>query len=63
MVSLVLFTPLLAALFVLLLRKEHEDGARWIAFSASLLTFFLSLGLLWNFDSRADGFQLVERVP
>ena len=43
MVSLVLFTPLLAALFVLLLRKEHEDGARWIAFGASLLTFFLSL--------------------
>ena len=63
MVSLVLFTPLIAALFVLLLRKEHEDGARWIAFSASLLTFVLSLKLLWNFDSSAGGFQMVERLP
>jgi NADH-quinone oxidoreductase subunit M len=63
MVSLVLFTPLVAALFVLLLRKEHEDGARWIAFSASLLTFFLSLRLLWNFDSSVAEFQLVERLP
>jgi NADH-quinone oxidoreductase subunit M len=63
MVSLVLFTPLVAALFVLLLRKEHEDGARWIAFSASLLTFFLSLRLLWNFDGSIAEFQMVERAP
>ncbi len=63
MVSLVLFTPLLAALFVLLLRKEHEDGARWIAFVASLLTFALSLGLLWNFDGSVAGFQMIEQRP
>ena len=63
MVSLVLFTPLFAALFVLLLRKEHENGARWVAFIGSLLTFFLSLGLLWNFDSSVAGFQMVEQVP
>ena len=63
MVSMVLFTPLFAALFVLLLRKEHGDGARWIAFGASLLTFVLSLRLLWNFDSSVADFQMVEQVP
>ncbi|NOT53046.1 MAG: NADH-quinone oxidoreductase subunit M [Deltaproteobacteria bacterium] len=63
MVSAVTFTPLLGALVLLFLKKEHEKGARWIAFGTSLLTFVLSIGLLCSFDSTIGSFQLVERVP
>jgi len=63
MVSVVLFLPLLAALFLLVLKNEHEKGALWIAFGASLLTFVLSLRLFTNFDSGVEGFQFVERLP
>ena len=63
MVSVVTFTPLLGALVLLFLKSEHEKGARWIAFVTSLLTFVLSIGLLWSFDSTVGSFQLVEREP
>ncbi len=63
MVSAIVFTPLLAAFFLLLLPKRDEEGARRIAFGASLLTFLLSLGLLARFDSGTADFQFVERVP
>src|SRR5437870_5567145 len=63
MVSAIVFTPLLAAFFLLLLPRRDEEGARRIAFGASLLTFLLSLGLLARFDSSTADFQFVERVP
>ena len=62
MVSVIVFTPLFAALFLLFLPKEDEEGARRFAFGASLLTFVISLGLLVKFDSGTADFQLVERV-
>ena len=63
MVSAIVFTPLLAAFFLLLLPRRDEEGTRRIAFGASLLTFLLSLGLLARFDSSTADFQFVERVP
>ncbi len=61
MVSAIVFTPLFAALFLLFLPKEDEEGARRLAFGASLLTFVISLGLLVKFDSGTADFQFVER--
>ncbi|HEV8712535.1 MAG TPA: proton-conducting transporter membrane subunit, partial [Candidatus Binatia bacterium] len=61
MVSAVVFIPLFAALVLLFLPKEEEEGARRLAFGASLLTFIISLGLLVKFDSGTADFQFVER--
>ncbi|MGE0823301.1 MAG: NADH-quinone oxidoreductase subunit M [Candidatus Binatia bacterium] len=61
MVSLVLFTPLVAALLLLFINKERENGLRWFALIASLLTFVFSLELLRGFDSSVAGFQFVEK--
>jgi NADH-quinone oxidoreductase subunit M len=61
MVSAIVFTPLFAAFILLMLPREDEEGARRLAFGASVLTFVISLGLLAKFDSHTADFQFVER--
>jgi len=62
MVSAIVFIPLLTALLLLFLPRDEEEGARRVAFGASLLTFVVSLGLLAGFDSDSADFQFVERL-
>jgi NADH-quinone oxidoreductase subunit M len=62
MVSTITFLPLLAAILMLFMAKEEEELARRFALGASLLTFIVSLGLLWNFDGGKADFQFVERA-
>lgn len=58
--------PLLGAL--LLWAGIREDDAltarrsKWIAFSTTLMTFFLSLTLLRDFDYKTADFQFVEKI-
>ena len=61
MVSLIVFLPLLTAFFLLALNKNAVELVRRTAFGASLLTFFISLGLFTGFDSETAAFQFVER--
>jgi NADH-quinone oxidoreductase subunit M len=61
MVSAIVFIPLFGALFLLLLPKEDEEGARRVALGTSLLTFVISLGLLAGFNGNNADFQFVER--
>ncbi len=61
MVSLIVFIPLLTAFFLLTLNKNAGELIRRTAFGASLLTFFISLGLFTGFDSETAAFQFVER--
>jgi NADH-quinone oxidoreductase subunit M len=63
--SVVTFLPLLGALFIASL-NDDEDGvhnARWVALWTTLLTFAVSLILLWRFDPSSADFQFVERRP
>jgi len=62
MVSAIVFTPLFAALLLLVLPRDNEELARRVAFGASLLTFLFSLGLLPEFESGTADFQFVERM-
>ena len=63
--SLVIFLPLLGALLVALLVHGNErlarGTARWIALWATLVTFAISLVLVWRFDSGSAEFQFVEK--
>lgn len=62
LLSVVTFLPLAAAV-VVMLAPEGKVG-RGIAFWTSVLVFFLSLGLLWQFDaSSTQAFQLETNVP
>lgn len=54
--SLVTFAPLLGALAILLIPKNKPELCGKIALGATLLTFALSLHLIWHFE-EGSGFQ------
>jgi NADH-quinone oxidoreductase subunit M len=61
--SVVTFLPLAGALFIALL-PEDEAGirnARWTALWTTLITFIISLILVWRFDPASADFQFVEK--
>src|ERR1700748_3445826 len=61
--SVVTFLPLLGALFIASL-NDDEDGvhnARWVALWTTLITFAVSLILLWRFDPSSAEFQFTEK--
>ncbi len=63
--SVVTFLPLAGALFIALL-PEDEAGirnARWTALWTTLITFIISLILVWRFDPTSADFQFVEKRP
>ena len=63
--SVVTFLPLAGALFIAFL-PEDEAGirnARWVALWTTLVTFAISLILIWRFDAGSADFQFVERHP
>ena len=64
--SVTVFLPLLGALFIMVMRGEDASiarNARWVAMWTTLLTFVISLILVWRFDSGSPEFQFVERKP
>ena len=60
LLSVVTFLPLLGALFIAFLNKDAKGNARWVALWTTLITFFVSMLIWWNFDKTTSGFQFVE---
>ena len=58
--SVITFLPLVGALLIAVQNAEAKQNARWIALWTTLVTFFVSLLIWWNFDTTAAGFQFVE---
>ena len=64
--SVTTFLPLVGALFIMTMPREDgavARNARWIALWFTLITFVVSLILLWRFDPSTPEFQFVEREP
>jgi NADH-quinone oxidoreductase subunit M len=64
--SVVTFLPLLGALFIMLVRGDGRlarGTARWVALWATLVTFAISLVMVWRFDPASPEFQFVEKLP
>src|SRR5690349_9284484 len=64
--SVVTFLPIVGALLIYALRGDDEatrGNARWIALWTTLITFLLSLILIWRFDASQADFQFVEQAP
>ncbi|MEX1046299.1 MAG: NADH-quinone oxidoreductase subunit M [Actinomycetota bacterium] len=61
MLTLVLLVPL-AGIPFLLIPKLDDRFARLIGLAFSLITFVVSLGILFSFDGNASGFQLVQEA-
>jgi NADH-quinone oxidoreductase subunit M len=61
--SVVTFLPIAGALFVMALRDEAQAvrNARWVALWTTIVTFAVSLILVWRFDPGSPEFQFVEK--
>ncbi len=64
--SVTTFLPLAGALFIMMLGSDGEAekrNARWVALWTTLITFAISLVLVWRFDAGSAEFQFIERRP
>jgi NADH-quinone oxidoreductase subunit M len=64
--SVVTFLPVLGALVIYISRGDDEAArrnSRWIALWSTLVTFVVSLILVWRFDPASADFQFVEKAP
>src|SRR5207237_8101650 len=64
--SVTTFLPLVGALFILGIQGEDEAAkrnARWVALWTTIVTFAVSLVLVWRFDAGSPEFQFVEKRP
>ena len=64
--SVTTFLPLVGALLITALPsdgKAEQRNARWIALWTTLVTFAISLILLYRFDPTSFEFQFVEKQP
>jgi len=63
--SVTTFLPILGALLVMLLARGNgplgKGTARWIALWTTLVTFAVSLVMVWRFDAASPEFQFVEK--
>src|SRR6478672_8608435 len=59
--SIVLFTPLVGALFLFLIPSTNSTAVRWYANIVAFIGFLVSLPLVFQFDRTKD-FQFVERA-
>ncbi|KPQ08136.1 MAG: NADH-quinone oxidoreductase subunit NuoM [Rhodobacteraceae bacterium HLUCCA12] len=64
LLSIITFTPAVAALILALFLRGDDEAAqrnaKWLAFVATSATFLISLILLFSFDPSDTGFQHVE---
>jgi NADH-quinone oxidoreductase subunit M len=60
-IPLLLALPLLGAVGVLLVPKEHKELARWVGISASLATLGLTIAMSVAFSKDDAGFQFVTQ--
>jgi NADH-quinone oxidoreductase subunit M len=63
--SVVTFLPVVGAIFIAFLHDDEAGvrNARWIALWTTLITFIISLILVWRFDPGTADFQFVEKRP
>jgi NADH-quinone oxidoreductase subunit M len=62
LLTLILFTPVLAAVIVFFLPRELENLIRWVAFVLAFIPLGLSLVLWFSFNQAEPGFQFQQQV-
>ncbi len=60
--TLILFSPVFAAVIIMLLPDDQESLTRWAALVLSFIPLGLALMLWMNFDSSAAGFQFEQQM-
>ena len=61
--SVIVFTPLVAGLLILLIPAERKTEVRVAALAAATFALFLSIWVYFSYDTAAGGYQFVEKIP
>ncbi|HEX4410508.1 MAG TPA: NADH-quinone oxidoreductase subunit M [Xanthobacteraceae bacterium] len=63
--SVITFLPIAGALFIAFLNEDEAGtrNARWVALWTTLITFLISLILIWRYDPSTADFQFTEKYP
>jgi NADH-quinone oxidoreductase subunit M len=61
--SVIIFTPLVAGLLILLLPVNRKAEVRVTALAAAAFSLLLSLWVFISYNSSAGGYQFVEHIP
>src|SRR5215211_3215073 len=59
--SVITFTPVVAAVLILLLPANRKNETRAIALAAAVFALILSFWVYFNYDQAASGYQFIER--
>lgn len=59
--SVITFTPMVAAVIILLLPAQRKNEVRAVALAAATLALILSFWTYLNYDQAASGYQFLER--
>ena len=59
--SVIVFTPMVAALILLLYKPEWKKATRWTALGAGLFALALSVWVYIAYDKGAAGYQFIEK--
>ena len=62
LLTLILFSPVLAAVIIFLIPRDQVRVVKWTAFILSFIPFVLTLILWLNFDRQELGFQFQEQA-
>jgi len=58
--SVITFTPIVAAVLILLLPAQRKNEARGVALAAATFALILSFWVYFNYDQTAGGYQFLE---
>jgi NADH-quinone oxidoreductase subunit M len=61
-ISVIVFTPIVAGLLILLIPADRKAETRVAALAAAVFALLLSIWLYFSYDVQAAGFQFVEKV-
>ena len=61
--SVLVFVPLLGAVTLLFVRREHESYIKGFTLVFSIIEFAISLPLYFYFDEKTTAMQFVEKLP
>lgn len=60
--SVIIFTPIVAGLLILVVPAERKNWIRGIALAASFFVFILTFILYFGYDVNAGGYQFLEKI-
>lgn len=60
--SVIIFTPIIAGLLILALPAERKTEVKAVALAAAIITFLLSVWVYFSYDIAAGGYQFLEKL-